>query len=412
MPIRRIVLFAASGAYNLGDEAIVRSEIAYLRERYPEARISVSTYDPRSTLLPESWNVRHFSYFPNGLRKRPFRNLAYLLRTVWEIFSADLAIIGGGGIFYDNESGQSFPKQVFEWRIRTGLAWILRKRVLFWGIGVDVRPENVRKLVSLFSSSRVTVTVRDSKSAEILASADVPAKIVPDPAFLMPPIRKHIEAGVGSSNVAPLLQDTGPAEVPSHIPAGIPVNSDASSPARVRKVGISIRDGSLPRGTEDVESIIKAVRNSGFSPVFLNTSFHPTDPELDDRSRTAEIAEREGIPSTKNLHETLDAFGQLDAVVAMRLHAGLLAFVNAIPCFVLSYSKKTDALAKKLDCEWLMDAKRFDAETFDREFRRFSEWAAHCKPPFFANADKCAIIRKEARILYDEVFYGLERTEK
>lgn len=383
MPFRRIVLFAASGAYNLGDEAIVRSEIAFLRDRYPGVRIAVSTYDPRSTLLPETWGIRSFSYFPNGLRKRPFANLGYLLRTVREIFTADLVVIGGGGILYDNEGAQSFPKQVFEWRIRTFLARCFRKRVLFWGIGVDVRPENARKLLPLFSSPLATVTVRDPKSADVLASVGVSAKIVPDPAFLLPSVR-------------PVPPSGGLPEVRSSTP----------------KVGISIRDGSLPNGSADVESILRTVRDCGFSPIFLNTSFHPTDPELDDRTRTRGIAERESVPSTRDLHETLAAFADLDAVLAMRLHAGLLAFLNAVPCFVLSYSKKTDALVERVGSPWRMDAKRFDPELFDREFRRFAEWARSTTPPFFANAEKCATIGKEARTLYDDVFYGLERAQK
>lgn len=122
------------------------SEVGYLRERYPDCRVAVFTYDSKSTLLPESWNVGYFSYFPNGFRRRPFANVGYFFRTVWEIFRSDLVVIGGGGILYDNEAGQSFAKQAFEWRLRTAIAGIFRKKTLFWGIGVDVRPENARKL--------------------------------------------------------------------------------------------------------------------------------------------------------------------------------------------------------------------------------------------------------------------------
>jgi polysaccharide pyruvyl transferase WcaK-like protein len=123
MAFRRIVLFAASGAYNLGDEAIVLAEYAFLRARYPNAEIRVATYDPKSTLLPsDDSKLGYFSYFPCAVRRHPLANIGYLFRNVVEIFRADLVIIGGGGLFYDNEAGQSFQKQTLEWSFRTALA--------------------------------------------------------------------------------------------------------------------------------------------------------------------------------------------------------------------------------------------------------------------------------------------------
>ncbi len=163
------------------------SEVAFFRERYSDARISVSTYDPASTLVPPEWGIRYFSYFPNGFRRKPVSNVSFFLRTVWEIFRADLVVIGGGGIFYDNE-GQSFSKQVFEWRLRTGIARFFKKPIVFFGVGVDVSRSNAKLLRGVFKGASA-VTVRDEKSAEILSEVAVASKVVPDPAFLVPPVR-------------------------------------------------------------------------------------------------------------------------------------------------------------------------------------------------------------------------------
>lgn len=187
MPFRRITIFAAAGAHNLGDEAIVLSEVAFLRERYPDARISVSTYDSASTLVPSEWGIRYFSYFPNGFRRKPVSNVFFCLRTAWEIFRADLVVIGGGGIFYDNE-GQSFSKQVFEWRLRTGTARFFKKPIVFFGVGVDVSRSNAKLLANVFKGASA-VTVRDEKSAGTLSEIAVASKVVPDPAFLVPSVR-------------------------------------------------------------------------------------------------------------------------------------------------------------------------------------------------------------------------------
>lgn len=46
----RILLFAAVGCHNLGDELIALSEVKILRERFPESLITLATYDSVSTL--------------------------------------------------------------------------------------------------------------------------------------------------------------------------------------------------------------------------------------------------------------------------------------------------------------------------------------------------------------------------
>ncbi len=88
----RIVLFTASGHRNIGDELILAEEVRYLSARYPDADIRVATYDAASVLAT---GVRVFSYFPNGLCKRPFSNIGYAVRTVWEIMRADMIVVGG-----------------------------------------------------------------------------------------------------------------------------------------------------------------------------------------------------------------------------------------------------------------------------------------------------------------------------
>lgn len=113
--------------------------------------------------------------------------------------------------------------------------------------------------------------------------------------------------------------------------------------------------------------------------------------------------------STRSLDESLDAYKYLGAVIAMRLHAGVLSFVNGIPLYMLSYSKKTDAFVEKSESAWSMSASEFDSEIFSAKFEEFAASLSEVPPPFFALAEKCAKIKEETRTLYDETFYGLER---
>lgn len=212
MSPNRILLFAATGVHNVGDEAILRAETDLLRSKYPEAAFRIATYDAGSHFLPrEDRKIAFFSYFPNAFRQRPFANVGYFFRNALEIWRADLVIIGGGGLFYDNE-GQNFRKQVFEWKVRSFLARIFRKPVFFWGIGVDVRDGNVRSLEPVFRGA-AAVTVRDPESAAALAKIGIRATVAPDPAFLF--------------DLSKTLSDPG-----------VPV---ASEPSHAPTVGISIR---------------------------------------------------------------------------------------------------------------------------------------------------------------------------
>lgn len=111
-------LFTATGAYNLGDELILLQEYTYLKNRYPEATFSIFTYDEKSSLLPEDTSIEHLVYFPHHLKKRPFRNVWYLIQTILTVRRSDCIIVGGGGLLYDNEEGQSFDKLLRPWRFR------------------------------------------------------------------------------------------------------------------------------------------------------------------------------------------------------------------------------------------------------------------------------------------------------
>jgi polysaccharide pyruvyl transferase WcaK-like protein len=391
MTFRRIVLFAAAGAYNLGDEWIVLSEYGFLRARYPDAEIRVATYDPASTLLPsDDPKLAYFRYFPSGMRRYPLANVARFFRNVWEIFRADLVIIGGGGLFYDNE-GQNFAKQLLEWTFRTGLAKLFRKKLFFWGVGIDVRNENAAALSGIFSGA--TVTVRDQKSAETLSGIGISATVLPDPAYL------GNEGLPEESSLAP-----GPR---SAMPSGAAESlGQTSVRPQAPKIGLSLRSGYLAGGTESVRAIVRAVRENGFEPVFLNHSFHPENPATDDASYVRQIALEENVASTATLGESLALYDELSGIVAMRLHAGLIAFLKNIPYFVLSYSEKTDAFARLSDAEWVVPAGAFDAETFRETFARFIQ--AIETDGFFALREKSGKITNEARISFERVFYGLE----
>lgn len=164
---QKITFFVLSGAYNLGDELILRSEIDFFKRKFPSANISVATYDENS-FFGEKKNLYFFSFFPNNFRKKFFKNIFYFWKNALEIATSDIVVIGGGGIFFDNEPGISFQKNLLEWKIRLFWARLFRKKVIFMGISVEVKNEaNQKKLAKIFCQND-SIFPRDERSTKIL----------------------------------------------------------------------------------------------------------------------------------------------------------------------------------------------------------------------------------------------------
>ena len=181
----RILIYTATGQKNLGDELILLSEYIELRRQYPEAHITIATYDREDSLIPKDSLVSHISYFPSHLRSKPFQNIRAFFQNIQSIFQADLVIIGGGGLFYDSESGQSFRKLAWQWALRIGLAQFFRKKIWYWGISLDLSPTHLQSIAWFFRYVRATVTVRDTYSQGLLTSIGVRNEKIADSVFLL-----------------------------------------------------------------------------------------------------------------------------------------------------------------------------------------------------------------------------------
>ena len=239
-------LFTATGAYNLGDELILRQEYMYLKNRYPEATFSIFTYDVKSTLLPEDPSIEYLSYFPNNLRRHPLQNIWSFLRMIGTIHSSDVVIIGGGGLLYDNENDQSFDKLLNQWRLRVKIVHFLQKPLIYWSMGIHLKEENKKKIFSLFSGKNTYISVRDGESKKILESIGIKSVLIRDPALSYDP------------------------EIPKLLIKRQP------------KIGLSFRRGFLQNELENIEKIITFLMANGYEPILMNHSFHPKNDVTND----------------------------------------------------------------------------------------------------------------------------------
>ncbi len=141
----------ATGAYNLGDEIILAEELKFLQNHYGDmAEFTVFSYDKKSALVYDP-TVKFVSYFPNNFFDHFFANIGYFFKNVWLIYRADILIIGGGGILFDNEPDVSFDMLLWQWYFRTKIARIGGTTIVYLGISLELKnTKNKMKLSKIF----------------------------------------------------------------------------------------------------------------------------------------------------------------------------------------------------------------------------------------------------------------------
>ncbi len=311
----RILVCGWVGSTNLGDEVVLSGVSTAIRAAFgPRAAITAVSTDAAATRAS------------HGIAAIDHRRLDLVARAAR---SADLVILGGGGLIQDETSPFNLPYHLSR-------AWLARLGSTPWiglGLGVGRLDTTLGRRLATSLRGATAVTVRDQPSLELLTELGVPAVLGADAAF-------HL-AGPAS--------DTFPhPEVEGDVAGAIVVSLRPwSGPG-----------GRLPvawrRGGDDPEEMIvvpaaaaldRAARRTGL-PIRLVAFQTDRDAALHER-----IAERMETPAeliVPDRGEVLAQARHARVVVAMRYHAGIAAVLAGRPSVLVGYSPKVDALAKEL----------------------------------------------------------------
>lgn len=335
---KNIVIFVLSGKYNLGDELILRVEIDFFKSKFPNATIHVATYDENS-FLGDKKGIQFFSFFPNGIRKFFFKNIWYFFANIAKIFHADLVVLGGGGIFFDNEPGISFKKNLFEWKLRLLFARLFRKKVIFLGISLEVKNyENQKKLAKIFRNSDY-IFPRDERSTKILEQFWIPATTLSDSVFLFPP------KNFSQKNIIK-----------------IPENKQ-----KIITVWFALRAWFLTEfSVEELSKFVEELSNKWYNIIFITHSFSAEVSHNDEIFVKKFFGEQYRI--TASLDESLRAYDEIDVMISMRLHATIMASQNGIPVLMIPYGPKTLSLASILAIPTLIDPNKISQAYLGDQF--------------------------------------------
>lgn len=295
----KLLLAGYLGAGNFGDDALMTSLYHALDER--EFEVRALSGNPDET-------YRHYR-----ISSVPRRDMKAVEAAIKE---CDVLVFPGGSVFQDATSARS----VLYYSTLVNKAKAARKKVvmLSQGIGPLTTFMGKRWARSAFNQTDV-VCVRDPQSAQALRDLGVKTniRVTADLSFIMP--KTHDE------------------------------DADGFNVGAMKSVGIAPK--ALGKNFDSAGlfgEFCKLLYQAGFMPVLIPMDRHEDMPLIE------EISKRHGgrIPDLRKAQTPMQIqqrVARMEAMVAMRLHGGILAAGVGVPPLMVSYDPKVSAFARMLD---------------------------------------------------------------
>lgn len=365
--IKKILIVNTHSVLNAGDAAIVLAQARFLRRRYGNVEIALTSRTPeldKAAYAAEKLDV-FAPVFPapsvyRGFKEKVGRSARDLTRggprraLMEALEEADLVVASGGGYFWSGR--RALPGPMFLQNISHLKAASKR------GKPIVVFPQSFGPLYGPFhgrilrrtleADAVVKIFAREERSADYLRrllrspAARDKVEVCPDMAFLLDgPARKRPPQGPDEGLRRPILAVT------------------------MRKWGFPETRGRAKR-KERQERYLDEVAHfcehhaldSGGSIVVFAQSHGPGDFE-DDRPISRALVERLGRVAPQAVVRYVEgedgtclecassALAQADLVLATRMHSAILAFGQGIPALTIAYQPKTSGIMKLLELE-------------------------------------------------------------
>lgn len=295
----RLLLAGYFGSGNIGDDAILMGFVEATRNK---------PYEMRTICGSAERLMRN-----HGLVGIPKTDLAAIKAAIDD---CDALVFPGGSIFQDVTSQRS----VFYYAKLVDMAKKAKKKVIMLGQGVGPLTHFLgkRMAVGAFNQSDA-VAVRDPGSVSTLKSIGYRGnpRVTADMAFCLPKPE-------------------------------MPAEGTSFGVANMKTIGVSCRPVQGDKNVVDVfGDLVRLLYQAGYVPVML-----PMD-EVEDRKLLDEIAKQHGgkVPELKGIQtpkQMQERVMRMEAIIAMRLHAGILAATVGVPAFMVSYDPKVTAFANML----------------------------------------------------------------
>lgn len=297
-----VVVCGAYGKGNVGDEAILQSIVQEMREIDRDMPIWVLSRRPKETRVTYRVGALYIFNVP---------------RLIGRLRRAKLYINGGGTLIQDVTSTRSLRYYLYTLR----LAKRMGCKVMMFGCGIGPvgRPDNRRVTAKTLNAAVDLITLRDNNSLDELKSmcVDRPEILLSaDPALQLRPAPAHVIDRVFARE-------------------GIPADGSYLGFAVRRWKGIERTAAVIAQAAE------YAYEKYGVTPVFLPFEY-PNDLAAGERVTALLHCPHYEVRQRCTIEETIGLLTRMRAVVAVRLHALMLAAAQGVPMVGLSYDIKID----------------------------------------------------------------------
>lgn len=322
----KISILMSVWCQNLGDELILKNEIKLLRERFwADTIFKVFSYDTKKPFYIDE-KVEYIEYFPIWIKnpKNIKRNIVNYFNFIKTIKKSDKVVIGGWGIFFDNETW-NYSNPLSQWLFRVNIINLLKKDLIIYWVSIDIKSKkNYPKVKNIFKKAS-EVYVRDKLSFEFLKNLWVDSTIIKDPVF--------------SDNWD--YVDNPSLELKSINASEFSLEDIKDIDFSQKKVWIAFRSWYLGNEELIIKEVINYIISNLGEVVLLPHSFHKIDKKANDYEFLS-LYEWDKVSITKNMQETYDVYNQkkIDICLSMRLHSVILSKVYRIEYVKIIYADK------------------------------------------------------------------------
>ena len=327
---KHIFITGYYGFGNTGDEAILTAIIAHLRAADPALRITTTSAEPEQTA----------STF--GVEAILWSDMLAMLEAVR---SADLILIGGGGIFHDY---WGFNPQAFltdnQWGIGfytapAVLGSLYGKPVMLYAVGVGpLLSDQGRRFTKVACDAAQRITVRDDGSKTLLETLGVDGgkvEVTADPAFGFPLQELKAKSTPGKIGVALRHWDVGvhPSFVEGEIAQAL--------------------DLFLRNNPNEVEFIPFQLLTNREDDLAVAHRVHGLMQQKD----RATVLDQPLSPAA-----LLERMSSYNLVVGMRLHSVIFGLLAGVPVVALSYDPKVEQVMAQMGLQaFSLDVRSIEA---------------------------------------------------
>jgi polysaccharide pyruvyl transferase CsaB len=353
--LQRAALIGYYGRGNLGDELMLICLNQWLRNQ--DIELTVIADD-----APNVVRQHHLTAVQNYPFLGQFSWVDSLLRgksllTLKALFQSDLVLCGGGDVIRDQIGWRTFSFQVEKLIVSI----LMSKPVYLLNVGLSAPVTAYGRSVLRWLLPRCRgIVVRDARSAQLCRDfGSKSVVLLPDIVRRLPALLPEAQAGPSSSRTAVLVA----------------LHGDSNVYRRYAMTGnrIAIFAGMLDLLVEEYG---------------LEIEFFPFQPEQD--GGDAAIA-RKVQQAMRHLHKsqilgwTLDTgeiarrLARCRLVIAMRLHAAVLAATYAVPCILMPYDQKVVEFGKQAGLPYVLRPEMLDRPDLAQQTLR--QWMTNLAIP-------------------------------